>query len=163
MKRRYWLRKDEAKDMAREAEKFGGDVSRLLKKGAELLELTDGRAIVLAGGKGLFIKTPDGLIPTLHAAGSLQIRRVVIDMGAVPAVAKGADVMGPGVLSADAEIRVGEPVTVVDERHGKPISIGVALIPGTEMRRPEGKVVRNVHHVGDEVWRVLQEKVKYRT
>ena len=163
MKRRYWLRKDEAKHLAEEAEKFGGDAGKLLEKGTELLELAGGKAIVLARGRGLFIKGPDGLVPTLHAVESVQIRRVVIDMGAVPHVANGADIMGPGVVSADAEIRAGEAVAVVDERHGKPLAIGLALVPGTEMKAPKGKVIKNVHHVGDEVWRTLQEKVKYRT
>jgi len=111
----------------------------------------------------LFIRSRDGLFPTLHAVDLLQLRRVVIDMGAVPHVAKGADVMGPGVVSADVEIKAGNAVAVVDERHGKPLAIGLALVPGTEMRAPKGKVVKNIHYVGDEVWQFLQEKVKYRT
>ena len=163
MKRRYWLRKDETKQLAHEAEKFGEDISKLLERGVELLELADGRAIVLAGEKMLFIRSRDGLFPTLHAVDLLQLRRVVIDMGAVPYVAKGADVMGPGVVSADVEIKAGNAVAVVDERHGKPLAIGLALVPGTEMRVPKGKVVKNIHYVGDEVWQFLQEKVKYRT
>jgi len=163
MKRRYWLRKDETKQLAHEAEKFGGDVGKLLERGVELLELADGRAIVLARGKGLFIRSRDGLFPTLHTVELLQLRRVVIDMGAVPHVAKGADVMGPGVVSADAEIKAGDAVAVVDERHGKPLAIGLALVPGTEIRAPKGKVVKTIHYVGDGVWQFLQEKVKYRT
>jgi PUA-domain protein len=163
MKRRYWLRKDETKQLAREAEKFGGDVEKLLQKGVELLELGDDKKIVLAGGKGLFIRSRDELFPTLHAVELLQLRRVVIDMGAVPHVANGADVMGPGVVSADAEIKAGDAVAVVDERHRKPLAIGLALVPGAEMRAPKGKVVKSIHYVGDEVWQFLQEKVKYRT
>ena len=163
MKKRYWLRKDEAKQLTQEAEKFGGDVGKLLERGVELLELEDDRKIVLVGGKGLFIRSRDGLFPTLHAVDLLQLRRVVIDMGAVPHIANGADVMGPGVVSSDAEIKAGDVVAVADERHGKPLAIGLALVPGTEMRAPKGKVVKTIHYVGDGVWQFLQEKVKYRT
>ncbi len=160
MKRRYWLRKDETKQLVHDAERFGSDVSKLLKRGAELLELEDGKAIILVGGRGLFIRGRDGLFPALTAVDLLQLRRVVIDMGAVPHVANGADIMGPGVVSADGGIKAGDAVAVVDERHGKPLAVGLALVPGSEMRAPKGKVVKNVHHVGDKAWRFFQEKVK---
>lgn len=163
MKRRYWLRKDDARQLAHEAEKFGGDVNKLLERGVELLELADDKAIILIGGKGLFFRSREGLFPTLHAVELLRLRRVVIDMGAVPHIVNGADVMGPGVVSADAEIRAGDAVAVVDERHGKPLAIGLALVPGAGMKAPKGKVIKNIHYVGDEVWQFLQEKVKYTT
>ena len=163
MKRRYWLRKDDAKQLAHEAEKFGSDINKLLEGGVELLELSDDKVIILAGGKWLFIRSQEGLFPTLHAVELLRLRRVVIDMGAVPHIANGADIMGPGVVSADAEIKAGDAVAVVDERHGKPLAIGLALVPGMSMRAPKGKVIKNIHYVGDEVWQFLQEKVKYTT
>ncbi len=156
MKRRYWLRKDEVKQLAHDVEKFGCDVNKLLK-GAELLEFAEDKKIILVKGRGLFIRGRDGLFPALTAVDSLQIRRVIIDMGAVPHVVNGADIMGPGVVSADVEIEAKNVVVVVDERHGKPLAIGLALVPGAEMKT-KGKVVRNIHHVGDEVWRFLREK-----
>lgn len=159
MKRRYWLRKDQAKQLSQDAERFGVDANKLLTKGAELLELEDDRKIVIVEGKALFVSSRDGLFPALSAVDLLQLRRVVIDMGAVPHIANGADVMGPGIVSADMEIKAGDTVTVLDERHGKPLAVGIALVPGTEMKTPKGKVVKNIHHVGDEIWRFLQ-KVK---
>ncbi len=122
------------------------------------METEDGKEIILAEGKELFFRTRDGLFPILTAVDAVRLRRVVVDMGAVPHVANGADVMGPGVTSADAEIRAGDIVAVVDERHGKPISVGVALVSGSEMKTPKGKVVENVHHVGDEIWQATREK-----
>ncbi len=159
IKRRYRLRKSEARQIAREAvEKLGEGVSGLFEEGVEILETEDGKEIILAEGKELFFRTRDGLFPILTAVDAVRLRRVVVDMGAVPHVANGADVMGPGVTSADAEIRAGDIVAVVDERHGKPISVGVALVSGSEMKTPKGKVVENVHHVGDEIWRATREK-----
>lgn len=160
MKRRYWLRKDEIKQLEQDAGKFGWDVGKLLRGGAEVLELEDGTKIVLAGGTGLFFRNRDGLFPTLDAVEQLRLKRVVVDMGAVPHVANGADVMGPGIVATDEKIEARDVVVVVDERHGKPLAVGSALVPGEEMRTPKGKAVKNVHHVGDEIWLLLREKVK---
>ena len=159
VKRRYRLRKDEVKRLVREtAEKFGEATGKLVEEGIEVLELEDGREIILAGGRGILFRAPSGLFPTLAATDVIQLRRVLVNMGAVPHVTNGADVMAPGVISADPEIKAGEVVVVVDERHRKSLAIGLALLPGTGMKGPSGKVVKNLHHVGDEVWRAIREK-----
>jgi predicted RNA-binding protein (TIGR00451 family) len=45
------------------------------------------------------------------------------------------------------------PVQIVDERHGKPLAIGIALFDAPEMRASTaGKMVKKFHHVGDEIW-----------
>lgn len=124
------------------------------------MELEDGREIILTGGRGVLFRAPEGFFPVLTALDLVPLRRVVVDMGAVPHVANGADIMAPGVVSADLEIKAEETVVVVDERHGKPLAVGLALHPGAELKGPKGKAVKNLHHVGDEVWGLLQEKVK---
>lgn len=82
-------------------------------------------------------------------------RFVTVDMGAVRFVANGADVMAPGIVDADPDIRSGDLVWVRDERNLRPLAVGEALLTGGEMvARNKGKAVRSVHHVGDELWRV---------
>lgn len=44
---------------------------------------------------------------------------------------------------------------IIEERHKKPLAIGRALVAGTEMRG-EGKAVKSLHHVGDQIWRGLE-------
>ncbi|MDI6642888.1 MAG: RNA-binding protein [Candidatus Hodarchaeaceae archaeon] len=157
LKRRYMLRRKELKQLAREVgEKFGENITKLVDEGAEILKLESGREVVLAGDRAILFRTPEGLFPVLTAADLIPLRRVVVDMGAVPHVANGADIMGPGVVSAEQDIKTGETVIVTDERHGKPLAIGLALRPGSEMKA-RGKVVKNLHHVGDEVWRMLRK------
>jgi len=79
---------------------------------------------------------------------------VTVDMGAVPFVYKGADVMAPGIVEADPEIREGDLVWVRDERNGQPLAVGVALMSASAMiERRSGKAVRNIHHVGDRLWK----------
>ena len=83
-------------------------------------------------------------------------RLVMVDSGAVRFVVNGADIMKPGIVSADPEIAVGDLVVIVEERHNKPLAIGRALVAGTEMKG-EGKAVKSLHHVGDVIWKGLEE------
>ena len=81
------------------------------------------------------------------------LKKVVIDMGAIKFIVNGADVMRPGIISIDAQIEKGEPVMVVDQNNQKPLAVGIALLNGTEMQNIKtGKVIRNIHYVGDELW-----------
>lgn len=86
-------------------------------------------------------------------------RFVTVDMGAVPFVANGADVMGPGVVDADSAISGGDLVWIRDERNLRPLAIGRALVSGTDMLgKPKGKVASSLHHVGDKLWTVDEEQ-----
>ncbi len=154
IKRRYHLRKVLLKQLTREVvERFGKPAAELLKGPIEVLELEEGKEIILAAGEALLFRLSDKIFPILKSLNRIPLKRVVVDMGAVPHVANGADVMAPGVVSADGEVTPGEGVAVVDERHGKPIAVGQALVPGVEMQGPRGEVIKNLHHVGDEIWR----------
>jgi len=82
-------------------------------------------------------------------------RFVTVDMGAVPFVAKGADVMAPGITAADPAVQPGDLVWIKDEKHGRPLGIGSALVSGPEMQAStKGKAVRTLHFVGDEIWKI---------
>ncbi len=82
-------------------------------------------------------------------------RYVTVDMGAVPYVNSGADVMAPGIVDADPGIVPRDFVWIRDERNLRPLAIGEALLSGVDMvARDQGKAVRSIHHVGDELWRV---------
>lgn len=79
--------------------------------------------------------------------------RVVVDMGAVVFVVKGADIMAPGIVDADSTIKEGDFVWVCDEKHHKPLAVGIALMTGEAMKKSKtGKAIRNIHYVGDELW-----------
>ena len=154
IKRRYHLRKASLKQLTREvAEKFGVAASEFLNKAIEVAELNGGEHVIMVDGEAFLFRSHGGLSPVLKALDRITLKRVVVDMGAVPHVVNGADIMAPGVVSADDDIVQDEDVVIVDERHGKPLAVGRALVPGAAMRGPRGKVVENLHHVGDEIWR----------
>jgi len=86
---------------------------------------------------------------------------VVVDMGAIPHICNGADVMAPGVLRVEGEFSAGDLVLIVDERYGRPVAIGSALIDSEAVNSTkQGKVVKNLHYVGDKVWSLLRRIVK---
>ncbi len=153
--RRYRLRKSEIRELKERAarelgKKVEGEVFEVVEEERRLI-LVDGSVSLLEeGGK---------LLPFVGEAEGLG-RKVVVDMGAVPYLVRGADVMSPGVVRVEGEIRPGEVVVVVDERHGKALAVGEALVSGGEMVGRKGKVVRNLHHVGDSVWRLAEKGFK---
>lgn len=106
----------------------------------------DIRAIVLEGKPFLTIK---GILE-LGADRAF----VTVDMGAVPYVANGADVMAPGVVDADLQIEAGDLVWIRDEKNSRPLAIGRALMSGSDMvSAKSGKAVSSIHYVGDKLWK----------
>ncbi|HUS99089.1 MAG TPA: RNA-binding protein [Candidatus Thermoplasmatota archaeon] len=78
---------------------------------------------------------------------------VIVDMGAVVFITKGADVMAPGITDVDPMIQKDDLVWICDEKHRKPLAVGVALMNGEEMKtKKPGKAVKTIHYVGDRLW-----------
>jgi PUA domain protein len=74
-------------------------------------------------------------------------------MGAVVFITKGADVMAPGITDADPMIKKDDLVWICDEKHRKPLAIGIAIMTGEEMKtKKTGKAVKTLHFVGDRLW-----------
>jgi PUA domain protein len=116
------------------------------------LLLHEGNVLVVLEGPDV-----DEATPTLRAL--LEHRseqgQVTVDMGAVPHLRNGADVMSPGITDADDTIAEGDLVWVTDIEHGQPLGIGHALVAGPEMVEADsGKAIAIWHHVGDEIWEI---------
>ncbi|WP_436932609.1 RNA-binding protein [Halosimplex halobium] len=77
---------------------------------------------------------------------------VTVDAGAVSFVSDGADVMRPGIVSADDSIDAGDLVAINEESHGKFLAVGRAKTDGSDMVGDSGKVVESIHHVGDDLF-----------
>jgi predicted RNA-binding protein (TIGR00451 family) len=62
-------------------------------------------------------------------------------------------------VEVDASVAEGDLVWIRDERNLRPLAIGRALMPASEMAtKPKGKAVASVHYVGDKLW-ALDEDV----
>jgi len=82
------------------------------------------------------------------------LKKITIDMGAIKFIINGADVMRPGITAIEEGIQKDEPVVIIDQTHKKPLAVGIALFSGEEMQKmTSGKVIKNVHYVGDELWK----------
>ncbi len=81
------------------------------------------------------------------------IKKVTVDMGAIKFVTAGADIMRPGITKMD-EFDKDDFVLIIDETHNKPLAIGIAMFSSEEMNNMNsGKVLNNIHYIGDEMWR----------
>lgn len=154
IKKRYYLQKKKLKKLIKQL----GNYANLIrpKSKVEILE-SDPYDIILIDGKPLVMQIDDTYFPTLKGALELKINTsyVVVDMGAVKFMTKGADVMSPGITEADKNIEKGDMVIIIEETHRKPLAIGKALISGPEMvEANEGKAVKTLHYIGDKLWNV---------
>ncbi len=157
IKSRHHLKGSEAKKVIAAIEPFLDDSSRLRKASLERAITDDGVDLIFVNGRPLIMIEEEK--PFFTVLGAIELmpkkRLVVVDAGAVRFVINGADIMNPGIVEADPEIAAGDLVIIVEERHKKPLAIGRALIPGMEMKG-EGKAVKSLHHVGDQIWKELE-------
>ncbi len=159
-RRRHFLKEKEAKRFLLEVSKtLGTDIEQLLgsKNRVEVNE-TETAEIFIFDGRPLLATSNGVLFPTLYFEELFSIiPKIVVDMGAVPYVCKGADVMAPGVVAIKGEFEENDLLLVVDERHGKPLAVGVALFGSEDMKvLNSGKIVKNLHYVGDKLWNYLR-------
>lgn len=104
-----------------------------------------------------YFKFDNKWIPTLKYIHSnpCNLKKVVVDFGAIKFVTNGADIMRPGITQFDENIEKNEIIQIVEEKHNKTIAIGRALNNSHEMKKQEkGKVIENIHYIGDEIWNI---------
>jgi len=154
--RRHPLKdKEKKKFLLDVSTKLGTEVEQLLGQKARIEQTeTENVEIFIFNGKPLLAKSDGTLFFTLLFEELFSLfPKIVVDMGAVPFVCKGADLMAPGILSINGEFEQNSLIIVVDERHGKPLAVGVALFSSEEMKTVKrGKTVKILHYVGDKIW-----------
>jgi PUA-domain protein len=156
VRKRHTIRKSEAASLFKRLASEIGESAALFTSGTvERVDIDSAFTVYLVDKKPHIFELDEIVFPTLRGAVERPFpqRRIVVDAGAIPFMAKGADVMRPGIVSLTEDIQEGHPVQIVDERHGKPLSIGIALMDGKAITdASRGKVVRTIHHVGDALW-----------
>jgi len=100
------------------------------------------------------------LYPVIHERNLEALNRLpsmIVDMGAVPHIVNGADVMRPGIKDFRGEFNEGDFVVVRDERNLRPLAVAIALVGLEECRAMKrGKVAKNIHHVNDRIWKLMR-------
>lgn len=156
IKRRHLLKKRDQKKILNQIENdLGTPIKNLERSRLEDGLMDNDMHVLLLDGDIIFWESDGRMVPTLHALlnGAVKIPQVTVDMGAVKYVVNGADIMRPGITKLDDGIRKGSIVAIVDERHEKPIAIGISKMSSEEMRSvTHGKVILSLHYVGDNLW-----------
>ena len=140
------------------------DANRLKKEASRLFvigkyrtisqaELEDGSMIYLFDGEILLTRNDGILLPTLKNPNLERFPTVIVDMGAIPYICNGADLMAPGIVGVRGEFEKDALLIIRDVQYGKALSVGLALVSSESMKEMKrGKTVVNLHHVGDKLW-----------
>jgi len=159
--RRYFLKDKETKALLTKiTEKLKLNTEQLFedKTNFEIVEVDFGD-VFLVNGKPLMFKTGQEVYPTLAFEKFLTMApRVVVDMGAIPYVCKGANIMAPGIRRLEGEFGKGDIVLIVDEKHGKTLALGESLQSSEEAKNiKQGPIIKNLHFVSDKVWSYIKQ------
>jgi len=160
--RRHFLREKEAKNVILEfSKKTKAKAEQLFesKQHIETIE-TKGAKIYFVDGKPLLASSNEKLFPTLFFNEVFPLLpKIVVDMGAISHICKGADVMAPGVVRIEGQFDANDFVLIVDERYSKPLAIGSALLNSQMAEQTKhGRIVKNLHYVGDKLWASLKNQ-----
>jgi PUA-domain protein len=155
IRKRKRMREKEVKAMADEFRQIFGVETIGEKDIVDLAESQDYN-VVFVNNEILALVYQDR--PFLTVRGILKYkpsaRSVTVDMGAVPYVTNGADVMGPGIVDASDGIAEGDFVWIRDVKNKVPLAIGISLMDTDGLRsKNKGKAITTVHNVGDKLWK----------
>ncbi|MDO8055805.1 MAG: RNA-binding protein [Candidatus Hermodarchaeota archaeon] len=166
IKHRTLLRTKELRTLLSELVDEANLIHTLLKdptsgKGkVEQVVLEDKTTLYFVQGTLWLVVQSDRRFPGLPAllAGLVQLPQVVVDMGAVPHIANGADVMAPGIVEVNPDITKGELVVIIDQKNRTPLAIGCTRMDAkTIVDARQGRAIETLHYVGDPVWNLAKE------
>ncbi|MBY9015320.1 MAG: DUF1947 domain-containing protein [Candidatus Lokiarchaeota archaeon] len=164
IKHRHFIQKSQIKELRDDIlghydEKF---VAQIFPRKAriEVIQTDSGDTLYAVNNVLKLWKSKDGYIPvlTLLLNKQVEMKKIVVDKGAIRFVTNAADVMRPGITKIDASIKKDDVVVIVDENHDRALAIGKAMLNATQMQEAKaGKVVKNLHTIQDDVWKFAKE------
>jgi len=162
IKTRYRLSKKDVKKFLEKVKTYFGEPAVEILANFKNIEKIETRlkdaSVYLFDKKPIFLEYKEGFFPTiLHANIFKHILPVVIvDMGAVPHIVNGADVMAPGIRKTSKEFSENEIVLVADEEKERIFCVGKALMSSNDVfSLKRGRAIKNLHHVKDAFWDFL--------
>ena len=123
-------------------------------KNLRVHQIADDAQIITGDGIKV-LKTHEDYLPFLSETKMLEkFPYVMVDMGAVKFMCKGANVMRPGIKS-NTEFEKDQIVCIIEESQHKFLAVGKALVSSTELETMEkGEVLKNLHYISDKFWEV---------
>lgn len=105
-------------------------------------------------GKGIkILRIDDDYLPFLSETEMLErFPNVMVDMGAVKFMCKGANVMRPGIKK-NTEFEKDKLVCIVEESRHKFLAIGKSMVSSEELENMDkGEIIKNMHYISDKFW-----------
>lgn len=166
IKHRTVLRTKELRELVKRFKEHPNLIHRTLrdlpigKVSVERSVLEDKSELFLVEGELWLVQLKTIVFPGLPAliSENVQLPQVVVDMGAVPHIANGADVMAPGIFSLDEILEVDALAVVIDQKNLIPLAVGRMLMtPSTILEVNKGRAIQTLHYVGDPIWTLAKE------
>jgi malignant T-cell-amplified sequence len=153
--KRHVVSKHESREMIEKLQASSGitlDVSRSSQ--VEFIEPEEGVRFIVVDGVYTFVEAEGEYIPFVGSQRLVDLLPSVrVDDGALKYILNGADVMRPGIVKFDDWGEKGRLVVVRDDKKGRGLAVGRALVPSSEMSGiTKGMCVKNLHRAGDRFW-----------
>ena len=121
----------------------------------------DDKGIIITGMGLTAVKIGEDIMPFLDDISMLEkFPNVMVDMGAVKFICKGANVMRPGITKF-SDFEKGEIVCIIEESQHKFLAVGKAEMPSKQLdETKKGEVIKNMHYISDIFWE-SEKEIKY--
>ena len=116
------------------------------------------KGVIITGDGITAVKIGNDILPFLDDIPILEkFPYVMVDMGAVKFVCKGANIMRPGITKF-SNFENGQIVCVIEESQNKFLAVGKAEMSSEEAEDAnKGEVVKNMHYISDIFWEAKKE------
>ncbi|MBS1268918.1 MAG: hypothetical protein MAG458_01654 [Nitrosopumilus sp.] len=123
-------------------------------KNLKVHQIADDAQIITGEGVKI-LKIEEDYLPFLSEINMLKkFPNVMVDMGAIKFMCKGANVMRPGIKKF-TEFEKDHLVCIVEESQHKFLAVGKAMVSSTELEdMSKGEVVKNLHYISDKFWEI---------
>jgi len=134
------------------SEKWGIEFPKI--KNVRVHQILDDAQIITGAGIKI-LKVNNDYLPFLSETETLKkFPNVIVDMGAVKFMCKGANVMRPGIKKY-TEFETDSLVCIVEESQHKFLAIGKSLVASSDLENMQkGEVIKNIHYISDRFWEV---------
>jgi PUA domain protein len=132
------------------SEKWGIEFPKI--KNLKVHQILDDAQIITGDGIKI-LKINEDYLPFLSETKMLEkFPNVMVDMGAIKFMCKGANVMRPGIKKY-TEFEKDQLVCIVEESQHRFLAVGKALVSSSELENmKKGEVIKNIHYISDKFW-----------
>lgn len=118
----------------------------------------DNKTAIIIGKELTALKIGEDVLPFLDEMSILKkFPNVMVDMGAIKFICKGANVMRPGITKF-SDFENGQIVCVIEESQNKFLAVGKAEMSSKEAEdSSNGEVIKNMHYISDDFWETKKE------